>query len=482
MQLFRRAGDHRQELGAVAFQLFRADPTDARHLVQRGGPLFGHLDQGAVVEDDIGGNRGRLGQGAALGLERRQQRRVLVRHQRLDRRSAGGGFRQHVLAQPDLGLAAQDRPRGLGHAQGAMAFGIGAHQVMAHHLPEHRLPLAAVIFGADAKGRQFVMAAGADLVGLGAGQDVDQVAGPEIFPGAQDRRQRLAHRGGAVEQLGRGVAQVAMAAGRRLFAEIGQQGLAAAIQRLGQAQQGIQPAVIGGAAFRWRQPLVDLRPAQADVVGAVQRERFRRAAIAPGAADLLVIGLDAFGQVGMGNPADVGLVHAHAEGDGGDHDQPVFALKAGFDDAPVLGLHAAVIMAGGVALVAQRLGQGFGLGAGAAIDDAGLAAAGGGKGEDLLARVVLGGEGKVDIGPVKAVQKGVGRGAVEQFLDDLGLGFGIGSGGEGGQRHVQRAPQFADAQVIGAEIMAPLADAMGLVHGDQADACAGQHVHRPRRG
>ena len=43
-------------------------------------------------------------------------------------------------------------------------------------------------------------------------------------------------------------------------------------------------------------------------------------AVAAGAADLLVEGLDRCGQRGVDDGADVGLVDAHAEGDGGDDD------------------------------------------------------------------------------------------------------------------------------------------------------------------
>ena len=94
----------------------------------------------------------------------------------------------------------------------------------------------------------------------------------------------------------------------------------------------------------------------------------------------------------------------------------------------------------------------------------------------------LAGKGEVDVGPVEAVQEPFGRGAVEQLFDDLVLRFGIRRRGERGQRHVQRAAQFADAQVIGAKIMAPLADAMRLVHGDQRDVDAPQHAHRRAGG
>jgi hypothetical protein len=82
----RLAGDDLEESRAVAFELGRADAGDARHLVEALRPGLGHLDQRAVGEDDVGRHARGLGQRAALGLQRRQKRRVLLRHQRL-----GGG-------------------------------------------------------------------------------------------------------------------------------------------------------------------------------------------------------------------------------------------------------------------------------------------------------------------------------------------------------------------------------------------------------
>jgi hypothetical protein len=101
--------------------------------------------------------------------------------------------------------------------------------------------------------------------------------------------------------------------------------------------------------------LVDLRAAKADVVGAVERQRIGGRTIPARAADLLVIGLDRFWQVGLRDPADVGLVHAHAEGDRGHDDQPVLGGEAVLDLAAVVGLHPAVIGAGGMPVIGQRL-------------------------------------------------------------------------------------------------------------------------------
>jgi hypothetical protein len=132
--------------------------------------------------------------------------------------------------------------------------------------------------------------------------------------------------------------------------------------------------------------------------------------------------------------------------------------------------------------LAQGGGQGFRLGAGAAVDDAGLAAAGGGELQHLTARAVLGGEGEVNVGPVETAQENPRGLATEQAGDDFVAGFLVGGGGEGGKRHAQSPAQGPDAQIVGAEIMPPLRDAMGLVHRDQRGADAAQKGDGAGRG
>ena len=103
--------------------------------------------------------------------------------------------------------------------------------------------------------------------------------------------------------------------------------------------------------------------------------------------------------------------------------------------------------------------------------------AGGGEFGDLPSRAILGGEGQVDVGAVKTMQEISRCLPIEELFDDLVAGFGIGGCREGRQRHTKSAAQLADPQIIGAEIMPPLRDAMRLVHGNQADTDAPQHPH-----
>jgi hypothetical protein len=171
--------------------------------------------------------------------------------------------------------------------------------------------------------------------------------------------------------------------------------------------------VIGGLALGRGEAFVDLGAAEADVLGAVEGERFGGGAVAPGAADFLIVAFDRFRQVGMGDPADVGLVDSHAKGHCRDDDQAILALEAGFNLAAVVGLHACVVVAGGVACLAERLREGFGLGPGGGVDDAGLASARISEIEDLAAGLVLDLEGEVNVGAVEAAQEGCGLLSVE---------------------------------------------------------------------
>ncbi len=64
---------------------------------------------------------------------------------------------------------------------------------------------------------------------------------------------------------------------------------------------------------------------------AVEQDGAGGVAVAAGAADLLVVGLDRGGQGVVDDGADVGLVDAHAEGDGGDDDLELAGEELGLD-------------------------------------------------------------------------------------------------------------------------------------------------------
>jgi hypothetical protein len=80
-------------------------------------------------------------------------------------------------------------------------------------------------------------------------------------------------------------------------------------------------------------------------------------AIASGAADLLVEGFERAGQRGVDDGADVGLVDAHAEGDGGDDDFELAGLEGVLDALADARFEAGVVGGGGE--VAMQLGGEF---------------------------------------------------------------------------------------------------------------------------
>jgi hypothetical protein len=67
-----------------------------------------------------------------------------------------------------------------------------------------------------------------------------------------------------------------------------------------------------------------------------------------------------FGQVVVDDPADVGLVDAHAEGDGRADDAHVVAQEEFLVAGAFLGLEAGVVRAGGEPASGEGLGDAFG--------------------------------------------------------------------------------------------------------------------------
>ena len=144
--------------------------------------------------------------------------------------------------------------------------------------------------------------------------------------GAQDGRERLLRLDPPVDEPEPALADVAMPAWGRILAEHGKKRLGgSALAR--ERDQIVELPHLDALALFWRGAFQDLAAPELDVARAIEGERVGGQAVAPGAADLLIIGLDRGRHVGVKDEADVGLVDPHAEGDRRADEQIVLALK-----------------------------------------------------------------------------------------------------------------------------------------------------------
>ncbi len=319
------------------------------------------------------------------------------------------------------------------------------------------------------------MAELANLVVLAAAQDVDQVAHAEPLATAVHAAQRLLRGHAGIPGIGWLQAIVAVAARLRIgFAEPGQQHLAAALHGFAVAQQVVELGAFQRLALFARLGLLDHLLEQHHVAQAVAEPGFGRFAVAAGTAGFLVIAFHRLGQVGMRHEAHVGLVDAHAEGDGGAHHDAVFAQESALVGRAHLGRQAGVVGQSVHALLAQELGGFLDLASRHAVDDARFIAVAAQEIQQLALGVVLLHHGVADVGPVEGADEVLGIGQV-QPLGDLALGRRVGGGGQRDARHVRPAlVQNGELAVFRAEIVAPLRDAMGFVDGEQGNAAARQ--------
>ena len=122
----------------------------------------------------------------------------------------------------------------------------------------------------------------------------------------------------------------------------------------------------------------------------------------------------------------------------------------------------------------ELAGHFFGALAAEAVDDAGLAGAPVEEGLELVQRLALLDDRVADVGPVEA--RDVARRVAEaQARAHVVARLRVGGGRAGDDGHAGEQPaQLAELHVLGAEVVAPLADAMRLVDGEQGEAGTGR--------
>jgi hypothetical protein len=186
--------------------------------------------------------------------------------------------------------------------------------------------------------------------------------------------------------------------------------------------------------------------------------------------------------------ADVSLVDAHAKGDRGDDDLEAALQKRMLHALALLRRQAGVIGGAGEAFVGEFLGDFFGLLARRRIEDGrpvrGVGDGFGRQGPTLGGRAVDDLEGEVFA--TKAVDETLrllGAGAQSQQFDDVVLHRRRRRRRE---RHdgggAQKRQALAEHAVFGAEIVAPMRDAVGLVDGDEGRGLLAEHLGEAGHG
>ncbi len=210
------------------------------------------------------------------------------------------------------------------------------------------------------------------------------------------------------------------------------------------------------------------------VAAGVEQDALRFQTVAPRSPRFLLKVLDRLGHRNVQDKAHVGAIDTHAEGNGGDDDVTAFGGKFVLGGVAFLGGQAGVIRPGVDAALAQAGGEVVHVAAAHAVDDAGLPRMTVEDLQHLLERVVARPDAVGEVGPIEIADEHF-RVAQIELGDDI-LAHLLGGGGSVGVE-AGIGDQFTEPgelPILRAEIVAPVADAVGLVDGEGADADLGE--------
>ena len=217
----------------------------------------------------------------------------------------------------------------------------------------------------------------------------------------------------------------------------------------------------------------------AHILPAVQQNAVGGRTVAPGAPGLLIVAFQILGHIVVDHIAHIGFVDAHAEGVGGHHDLYPVKQKILLVLLALGLLQPGVIAPGGNAVALQQRAHLLHRFAGGAVDNAAAVA--------LLANGLQQGGGlafgaahlKIQVGPVKPGHQNFGILQLQRRNNILPHPVGGGGGKGAHQRALRQGVQkIRNAQIPGAKILAPLADAVRLVHRDHINGSAARPVQK----
>ena len=195
-------------------------------------------------------------------------------------------------------------------------------------------------------------------------------------------------------------------------------------------------------------------------------------AVASGAACLLLVVLDRLGRARVDHEPHVRPIDAHAERHGRDDDVGTFVEKRLLVARPLLVGEAGVVRERAVALGDERPGHGVDFLARQAVDDAGLPRARLQHGIDLRVELRALPHPVDQVGPIEVADQHEGI-AESELFDDVVAHAWRGRGRECVDGDIgKRGAQGAQQAVLGPEVVAPVADAVRFVDGDEPDAPA----------
>ena len=203
---------------------------------------------------------------------------------------------------------------------------------------------------------QALVAALSDGLHAAANQHLGDVGRAEAFAGSDDGGKYLLGYLGGVEHIGFAHVAGVAAVPARLLSEVAEQRRAPAVADLAVREHRVELGA-GGAAFGLVLHALYEVDAAFSVLRAVEENAVGGEAVASGAPGFLVVAFYGVGHIVVGDHADVGLVYAHAEGDGCDDDGNLVADEAFLGSLPEVGVQSGVIGPGVYAVPCEFLDQ-----------------------------------------------------------------------------------------------------------------------------
>ena len=301
-------------------------------------------------------------------------------------------------------------------------------------------------------------------------QDVHDEHPPEAAPAPHHCGERFLRLNGVIFLLYLPGAYVASAAIGLLeiFPEIRQQRLAAALVAFRILQHGV------GVLFRNTPLLFVLRLTREieqlrHIRRAVKQQTVRGIAITSGPARFLIIALHVFRQIKVCHKAHVGLVDAHAESHRSHHDG-AFVPPEGLLHAHTLRIGQACMVGFGLhAFFLKECGGLFDFSARGPVDDPRLPLMAAEKRKQLGMRFLFGQD---MIEQVRAVERSPDQPGLPQAEPGKDVSLHLGRGRSRERRHRALGEPLdkpGKRQIIRAEIMSPLGNAVRLVDGEERD-------------